>query len=417
MPLRIPPFRQLVLLFILISGAAQGQGTFRPGYVVPLAGDTLRGEVDFRGYRYNAQQVEFRQNGTTQQYKPSGLRGYGLFKGPRFESQPVSGVPVFVLQLVRGAVGLYSFTDAQDRVRFYVAAPAAPSLIELLKRDTTVERMVGGQLQRGRVQDTRYRTQLQQILSGCPAVEPLIERVGYTDTELARLITKYNACVTLGAAAAVIPPQKTTTFRVFAGGQQSSLSFGEGRLQGQTFKTGMRPMVGAGILVHPARFGPRLAVGLEAYWTSIDVEKQFEGGASGLYIGYPSQATARYKAQFVRLPISLRYSLGNSKLQPFVQAGVLISTQFQTSSNYHSVSTRPGFPVSETNDPELIDPRTVAYGALGALGLAVPVGGHQLEAEVRYEWVDAISSFTGTNASPHALQLVLGYRFGQHAGQ
>jgi hypothetical protein len=62
--------------------SAQAQANFLPGYVVPLAGDTLRGEVDFRDSRANAQRVRFRANkeATVILYAPIELRAYGIPK-------------------------------------------------------------------------------------------------------------------------------------------------------------------------------------------------------------------------------------------------------------------------------------------------------------------------------------------------
>ncbi len=50
----------LMLSAGLTTFSAKAQADFQPGYVVRPAGDTVRGEIDYRDARFNAMQCRFR---------------------------------------------------------------------------------------------------------------------------------------------------------------------------------------------------------------------------------------------------------------------------------------------------------------------------------------------------------------------
>ena len=67
----------LLLPLLAVSGEALAQTDFRPGYIIQLAGDTVRGEIDNRSAVRNATECRFRQ-GTVRELAPAELLGYGL---------------------------------------------------------------------------------------------------------------------------------------------------------------------------------------------------------------------------------------------------------------------------------------------------------------------------------------------------
>ncbi|WP_167851958.1 hypothetical protein [Hymenobacter elongatus] len=111
----------LAVPLVALSSVAFAQSDFRPGYVVPTTGDTLRGEVDYRGEQRQAILCRFRAaaNGAEVAYTPAQLRGYGLAQGQHYHSQLLPGaVPqyVFLEVLALGTLALYHHADENGKL-------------------------------------------------------------------------------------------------------------------------------------------------------------------------------------------------------------------------------------------------------------------------------------------------------------
>jgi len=198
---------------------AHAQADFRPGYLVRSAGDTVRGQVNYRdGYRGGAQCL-FRAAGeqATTTWLPSQLKGYGLLSGERFTSQLVpmpaapagSGSPVpgaeaparqlFLEVLADGAASLLSWKDENNREHFYVQKAGAAQPTELLQ----VRRQVpDGSGSREQVLPV-YRGVLTEQFADCPAI---LLSISKTEFKTSAFTTAVNNCSTCREPNRVAPP-------------------------------------------------------------------------------------------------------------------------------------------------------------------------------------------------------------------
>lgn len=188
--------------FLLLSGflgllapvRAQAQTNFRQGYVLPLAGDTLRGEVDSRDGRASAQRCRFRATAQSVvvTYLPAELRGYGLtVDNQHYRALTVAAAPqpYFLEVLVDGPAALYFLRDAQQREFYYVVSPQLP----LAPLEHAFVRMVRD----GRTyseEQAPYRNTLVVALAGCPAAQAQLPRLPFQESALRRVVAAYNHC-------------------------------------------------------------------------------------------------------------------------------------------------------------------------------------------------------------------------------
>ena len=177
---------------------ARAQADFKPGYVVLPAGDTLRGEVDFRDARFNSAQCRFRPSADADivTYKPAELRGYGLVAEhktcralvPPEKAAPLAvatlPVPYFMEALFDGPATLYLLPNLLRGDRFFVTTATFP-LTELRYRQVPVEK-------EGRTfieEQFTFRTTLAQVLPGCPAAQALLPKILFFEKPLVRVVT------------------------------------------------------------------------------------------------------------------------------------------------------------------------------------------------------------------------------------
>ena len=118
-----------LLLAVSLGGAAAfAQADFRPGYVVTNAGDTLRGEIDYRGNILMGRQCTFRAGRGTDEvrYSPAELVAYHFDEGRYFQSRRVDGEGlVFLEVLVQGELDVYYYKGKSGE-HYYVEKVGMP---------------------------------------------------------------------------------------------------------------------------------------------------------------------------------------------------------------------------------------------------------------------------------------------------
>jgi len=182
---------------VLATAPVRAQTNFRPGYVLPATGDTLRGEVDLRDARASAQRCQFRTGpqAAPTTYAPVELRGYGITAQSRhFRSHTVT-LPqakpqaYFLEVLADGAATLYFLRDEQQHEFYFLAATGRP--LALLEHSVT-QVMRDGRMYNE--ENNAYRGTLQTYLPGCEGVKKAIPRSMYQEGALRRVVDLYNAC-------------------------------------------------------------------------------------------------------------------------------------------------------------------------------------------------------------------------------
>ena len=197
----------IAVLCVLVGGAALhahvagAQAFFEAGYVVTLAGDTLRGRVDNREWVRSPEKVRFRDAEEVRTFTPHELAAFYVAgdlyerrvvrvdETPLHARMPGGSLPtartdtVFLAALVKGALSLYVYRD--DRVHFYLEERGRTR--ELLSHEyITIEDEV-----RHLASNEGYRKQVERVAAwNCPEVE--VGDVSYTLPALKRFAEACN---------------------------------------------------------------------------------------------------------------------------------------------------------------------------------------------------------------------------------
>ncbi len=106
-------FLALLLGCLLMPNSALAQLDFRAGYVIDLSGDTLYGEISYRGDLLMGRECKFRPNNIEEAriYSPPEITAYRFVDSKYFVSREVDGKPVFLEFLINGEVNMYYLRD------------------------------------------------------------------------------------------------------------------------------------------------------------------------------------------------------------------------------------------------------------------------------------------------------------------
>lgn len=396
---------------LLSSASAWAQTNFRPGYVLPLSGDTLRGEVDFRGERRNAALCRFRPaaGDASVEYKPEQLRGYGFSGGRDYQSQPLpTGAysPVFVQVLVAGKASVYRFTTEDDEELYYAQASAAPTLQPLIQRDTTITE-VNPQTRSETKTRTRlypFRNVLWTLMADCPAVQTTLTHAELTESYLVKTFSAYNACA--GGTQYVAKKRPTQVrFSVFAGGYQADVNF-QADVE-KTLHSAMRPTYGIGMQIQPGSFNYHLSLVAQAQYVTQEYSAYYSGNGT---LGPGYERSVKVSLASVRVPLLLRYSFTKGIIRPYIQAGGIFA--LNTRREGERTDSYPRFSSDVTVMP--VDLRSYGIGGMVGLGISVPTGQvGSINLEARVDKFDNTSEVSGLLSGAQGFSLLAGYTFGK----
>ena len=102
----------LFLILIFATHTLISQTDFRPGYILTLSGDTIPGEIDYRGDLSMSKVCKFKNNaGALSEYTPDDISGYRFIGSKYYESREVKRKNVFLEFLIKGEVNIYYMRD------------------------------------------------------------------------------------------------------------------------------------------------------------------------------------------------------------------------------------------------------------------------------------------------------------------
>ena len=391
----------------LLCPKAQAQGTYRPGYIVQLTGDTLRGELQVRSAIRSAQLCRFRATaaGTQADYLPAQLRGYGLDGMAAYRAQlvpqrgPAGAAVLFVKLLAVGRANLYVYQDNEDVPRYYLAM-GADTLQPL--RTYRVQRIIDNQ--EYFEEQAPFRTVLARALSACPSVQYLIPQLPLAEKDLTKLITRYNECLDGPAAQVQVPRQHARLSIGIAGGVDATkVNFSSTliRVRDGSF-TATSPVAGLFFnLVSPA-FNRNVDLRLDVLYEKMHYADSYVARNVSTV---EERAQTSFDVSYLRLPLQVRYHFNTGRFRPFLQAGgsinLLLSHAWQVQTEYTSAS---GKPVVINYGPALDNLFAGNdFGLLVGAGLSTPgIAGHAISLEVRGE---RSSGFLREGASSPILHL------------
>jgi hypothetical protein len=102
----------LIVCALLTASILNAQTDFRPGYVIGFSGDTLYGEIDYRGDLLMGSLCKYKApDGTIAEYTPYDIAAYRLVDSKYFVSKEIAGKIVFLEYLINGQISFYYLRD------------------------------------------------------------------------------------------------------------------------------------------------------------------------------------------------------------------------------------------------------------------------------------------------------------------
>ena len=402
----------LTLLLGLGSTAARAQADFRPGYVVLPSGDTLRGEIDLRGAKRMAQICLFRpqvSSTATTRYTPAELKAYGQRGGLRYETCLLPTAPatpvVFMQVLVTGRATLYSFEDDDNHTRYFFrqGGGAIVELIQSLRIDRDGPLPI-------QEQTFPFRQVLSKAFADCLAVQALLPKATLTYSQLVAIFTRYNGCSGSSAASKTAATRSTEMhLGIVAGLQQANATLDDG---GEVIvSSGLRPVVGVGLLVNPAAFNSRLALRFEALYQTQLLENEYP--RTNVVISTATSHKAAISLKTLRIPLLLRYTFPAGRVRPYVQGGGEAAILLDTKQAFITEITPALGGTGTDSRVRQIEMRSLGLGPTAGIGLLIPTGAGALQLEGRINWLDSASQAANLLGGPATVSFLLGYNLGR----
>lgn len=431
--------RNLLCLILTICGLGyapfvRAQADFRPGYIVPLSGDTVRGLADYRGGVRNAEQCRFRPTAGAEAtiYTPAQLRGYGFGNGRHYRAQLLAAIDsvqyqaipsprlVFLELLAAGPLTLYQLRSRTGVDRFFIA-PATAVVSQPVTELIASRPPDSGYLTRAYRRAPLYRGVLTALMGDCPAVRLEVASVPCTASALTGLVQRYNACQTAAPVAATAAPVvlaragERVRLGVVAGVERSRFSVsGESFLVNGNF-TSTQPVVGLGLSIPFASISEKLSLRVEAL---VEHQRYADAFLAGAFVGAGTYEQVQLKLTYLRVPLMVRYTYPAGKLRPFAQAGLSYAQRLSLSSSVQAgrVNSRG---IIEYDAPKTLEDvlgagGVVGYeiGLVGSLGAHLPaIAGRDLTFELRAESSSGLIITSGIKSSQQRYFALLSYNF------
>jgi hypothetical protein len=351
--------KKIFLLFATVAGlqiTAFSQSKFIRGYIVTHEKDTLNGEICDDIYLRNASIITFRndETGAEQNFKPTEIQSCYLSKGYLYESRIFSfseQIPevylkmisktsaedsthsawrsatdtAFLRLIVNGRSKLYSWTDSDDRMHYFIETPSS-GLKELVNPVTWKQKPNGF---------IRYKTHptirdtLYSLASDCDKRLFVEDRNRLNMYDLIDFVLDYNDC--MGTEIQLILPKSKVKFGLSVGLNITDIKVNESKnedLKNAYFSP---------------KFGILAGITLDSY---IDLKEKWavqlelcynQKGADSaepevhLYYDYPTMVEKewhifhRIQAQYLDFAILGKFFINhaNARLRPYLAAGFI----------------------------------------------------------------------------------------------
>ncbi len=337
----------LLSFFFLFIFQVQAQKDFRPGYIVTLQGDTLKGWVNFRKPGLNSRECMFRSSlpEKDQKFKASEIKGYGLTEGRHYRSyvlketsatlnrRKASPKSYFLNMLVAGKADLFYVRDISGKNRFFIQKDTVFTELEV-KEYTQVNPATGKQV---KVRSKHYIGTLTNLFQDCKTLQPAINETGFKTTALSGLVKNYNTCLHPDSLYFAQKPIKSkTTIGVIAGTNYTFIKFYAPYLRTAVAADYTnQPGFSAGVTMNNTL--PMVNNKLSLQTELLLVQNKFQSlytyrhTVENKFIDYHVNADATLYS--LKLPFQLRYSFNFRKLKPYVNGGIILSHDLTVKEN------------------------------------------------------------------------------------
>jgi len=405
----------VVVVFLLFSVVSYSQNNFVEGYVV-TSRDTLRGFIFDKQLDKETRRVQFKSSlssTSATEYKPLDIIGfyvapYGEFylgqaididvkpvRQGMLESNPAARFKkdtVFLKQLARGKANLYFFRDS-EKSHFF-----------LQKENGPVKELLYIVYQTGDVTSKKaeiFRNQLSEAFADCS--ETSVKKAEYSKASLTKAFAAYNTC--MGAvnnyAAPVEKPK--TQLSLLAGAVAPVLNYqGGDDYNGQTAKDATftsAPAPLAGVMINFGSKRPSNPI-------SLGVEVLYRKDAHDFHIeDFTTTVTINVHYHSIRINPTLNYTFINTKLKPYLKAGVASGMSFGETNQMEIYRTLGGLYADKVYKGKVTDLSSFDMGFIGGIGVPWL---KRFIAEVRYEV--GVKGGSDARLNIKGASFVIGYR-------
>ncbi|MCJ8163720.1 PorT family protein [Pontibacter sp. E15-1] len=413
----------LLSALCLISLGAAAQSGFKNGYYTTQAGDTVQVQIQDENWIRNPNEISIMQQGKTRTLTQAEIAGFGLAQGDVYrkftvdvDASPLSlsnmavNQPAVILRdtvllrlLVSGPANLYELNDKGGKRHFYIQKgneEPKELMYRKVKKEVDGKRMVATQ--------ELYKGLLLVYLSDCGVTERSVHSTSFKAEALTKIINKYNSCVEPNQEEYVAKEEKTRLrFGVTAGlGVATYTAHNEGdynELVGSNFSS-MNPNAGLIIdMVLPRGYG-RWGVSSELAYKTYKMSGDYsEKSSSSSYLDYKTTFDLQYAALNMQVVYTMK---GDSKLRPFLSAGLAMNFLVGDKSNQTSTRSQYGI-VREYENPPLEEMRKLEQAIL----LGAGINYSQFVVSARYERGNGFSPYIGLNVIKSASTVQLSYLF------
>lgn len=182
----------IILGLFLMTGLINAQTDFRPGYVIKTNGDTLIGEIDYRGDLLMGEICRFKNKDIDKEikYYPGDIAGYRFNESKYYISKEVSGKKVFLEFLIKGKVNIYYIRDDKGEHYFIEKEGIGLTEIPYEERIMYIDNEPNKQYL---VQSTKHIGILNVYMQDAPEFQSRIKNIGIPEHEsLIRLAEDYH---------------------------------------------------------------------------------------------------------------------------------------------------------------------------------------------------------------------------------
>ncbi|WP_149867068.1 PorT family protein [Solirubrum puertoriconensis] len=382
--------------------------------MVNTQGDTIRGEIDYKGWDRNPKSIFFRASGneSATSYGTGQLKTFKVLNEVyesayvRVEESPTTTANLssssafkyrqdstFVRLLIEGPKNLYRYLDAVGKEHFFIRKGAELELLLFKKYQKDWQSY----------EVTPYKEQLEAYLSDCPIIKRDISALPYRRESFVRLFSTYYKCTNAQPESTLTSDRAAVEFGVLAGATNTKLRFTGATsdfpyLTQTNYAPSASPTGGLFLNVVLPRRNRHWSIANELLYTSFETQGFY---TKLLGTNYYTNTRIELGYAHVKLNNMLRYSLPLGKAVLFAKAGVAT-----------------GFVIKERNFREDItyfnsSSRTTTEQAFTAVrsvepGLALGAGGRfgKFSGELRYETGRGVSNsefFTSTTTRTYFL--------------
>ncbi|MFC5272073.1 hypothetical protein [Adhaeribacter terreus] len=422
-----------IVLFLCLASTCFAQKDFRPGYIVTLQNDTLRGFVNYKGDTKSALECAYKvsENAENQPFNPNQIISYGFIGGKIYESKsapivnrklnllnqfeeiPVAGNgPVSFMQvLVKGTASLYFMKDANDQSHYFFQKLEEP-IQELVYLQANMTNPTTGL--KYPYKSKLYVGALKVAFKDCTSIGPIIDKTELKPSQLIDLFIKYNKCI--APSKQVISHHRSKS--VFTWGLMAGLSFSHLNvnmdyhfLGAGKYNSKASPTAAAFVDFTLPFINDKLSINNAVFYSKRSYTANYTHASSDL--AYSNYRVA-YDFNYIRLETALRYTMPAARFIPYAQVG--LSNSFMLTNNEEISSTKYYLnnPPVENQDTDVLSPilRKHQLGFVGSAGLKhILPNKMPVFLQANYEFNTGFTNAVGIGTRSHNTAILVGVSF------